>query len=280
MPAIWDKQWGFIRAARGAAVVPGEWGGRMRPGSTERDWALAFAVYQRARGLTDSFFWCLNPNSGDTGGLLADDWSGPGEDEAWKLALLAYVNPNPTRFAADGTVVERGGGAAYAPTDKIPPALLAGARGAPPPPRSEADCRAALGGACALGGGGGGGAAVAAAAAPPPSAAPVTVATHPAGLRLAVAVTKTWPAGGRTAHQADVIIVNEGAAPVADVVFDVPAAVVEQSWNCDRRGDDGGRASFSLPEWCTANGGLAPGAEVKAGGVFFEAAPAWRVRPA
>ena len=48
------------------------------------------------------------------------------------VALLAYVNPNPTRFAADGTVVERGGGAAYAPTDKIPPALLAGARGAPP----------------------------------------------------------------------------------------------------------------------------------------------------
>src|SRR5438270_6139184 len=31
-------------------------------------------VYIRAHGLSYTF-WCVNPNSGDTGGLLEDDWT-------------------------------------------------------------------------------------------------------------------------------------------------------------------------------------------------------------
>jgi endoglucanase len=41
-------------------------------------------VYIRAHGLSYTF-WCLNPNSGDTGGLLANNWT---TVNAAKMALL------------------------------------------------------------------------------------------------------------------------------------------------------------------------------------------------
>jgi endoglucanase len=278
MPDIWTRQWAHpvLCGCEGGpgegvpAIVPGEWGGRFEAGSLERTWALAFAQWQRETGLTDSFFWCLNPNSGDTGGLLSDDWQRP---EEWKLALLAAINPAPTRFGPDGSVVDPGGGAAYAqPVGPLPAALTAGVDMTP------------------RGGNGGGGPGPSAAPAPapaptqppPPPAAGVGLeasATHPSGLRLTSRVTSSWAAGPRTAYQMDVTITNEGGAPVPDVVWAVEGdpGLVEQAWNCERAA---GGASFSLPAWCVQNGGLGPGASVTAGGVFFDAQPAWTVRPA
>jgi len=280
MPDIWTRQWAHPvlcgceggRPGEGVpAIVPGEWGGRFEAGSLERAWALAFAQWQRETGLTDSFFWCLNPNSGDTGGLLTDDWASPQE---WKLALLAAINPAPTRFGRDGGVVEAGGGAPYArPVRPLPASLTAGVDMAP------------------RGGAGGGGppatAAAPAAAAAPPSAPAAGVgleaaASHPSGLTLTSRVTSSWAGpGGRPAYQMDVTITNGGTAQARDVAWSLPdPALVDQAWNCERAAGGGGGASFSLPAWCLQAGGLAPGASVTAGGVFFEAQPAWSVRPA
>ena len=44
--------------------------------------------------MTDAFFWCVNPDSGDTGGLLNNDWMTPDNN---KLALLQKLVPNPTK---------------------------------------------------------------------------------------------------------------------------------------------------------------------------------------
>lgn len=45
---------------------------------------------------------CLNPNSGDTGGILDDDWTTPKAD---KLGILHDIQPQPSRvtWAEDGT---------------------------------------------------------------------------------------------------------------------------------------------------------------------------------
>ena len=45
--------------------------------------------------MTDSFFWCINPNSGDTGGLLLGDWVTP---DATKLAIVNSALPDPTNI--------------------------------------------------------------------------------------------------------------------------------------------------------------------------------------
>lgn len=45
--------------------------------------------------MTDNFFWCVNPNSGDTGGLLNYDWMTP---DTKKLEFLATLVSNPTKI--------------------------------------------------------------------------------------------------------------------------------------------------------------------------------------
>ena len=64
----WNAHFGYIRDLRGPAVVIGEWGGFLSGSSAV--WLNAFASYLSNKSMTDTFFWCLNPNSGDTGGLL------------------------------------------------------------------------------------------------------------------------------------------------------------------------------------------------------------------
>jgi len=93
MKAIWDDHFGYIRDMQGPAVVLGEWGGALS--GKNGVWMNALVDYLLQKDMTDQFFWCLNPNSGDTGGLVLDDWITPDQG---KLNLLARLVPNPTRF--------------------------------------------------------------------------------------------------------------------------------------------------------------------------------------
>ena len=91
MPAIWDTHFGHLRDA-GAAVVFGELGGwyddDVQEGSVA--WLDALVAYMVGRDMRSFFYWCLNPNSVDTGGLLAEDWVTP---EQAKLQALAPLLP-------------------------------------------------------------------------------------------------------------------------------------------------------------------------------------------
>jgi endoglucanase len=67
MEPIWDRHFGFVvKNALGPAVCPGEWGGKAAAGSKDQAWLRAMADYF-ARNQIDSFYWCLNPDSADTG---------------------------------------------------------------------------------------------------------------------------------------------------------------------------------------------------------------------
>jgi aryl-phospho-beta-D-glucosidase BglC (GH1 family) len=50
----------------GPAICFGEWGGWGGEGP-DRVWQDALASWMTENDVTDSFYWCLNPNSGDTG---------------------------------------------------------------------------------------------------------------------------------------------------------------------------------------------------------------------
>ena len=70
LPAIWDDQWGFAATTTGRAVVIGEWGGEISADPTMKVWADELIEYMKARCLTNNFYWSLNPDSDQTGGLL------------------------------------------------------------------------------------------------------------------------------------------------------------------------------------------------------------------
>ncbi|WNI20547.1 cellulase family glycosylhydrolase [Streptomyces sp. ITFR-16] len=79
MPGIWDKYWGYIFKQDIAPVWVGEFGTTLQS-TTDQKWLKALADYLRptAQYGGDSFswtFWSWNPNSGDTGGILKDDWT-------------------------------------------------------------------------------------------------------------------------------------------------------------------------------------------------------------
>ncbi len=88
MPAIWDEHFGHLAASH--PVVPGEFGGR----NTGRDaiWQEAFVDYMIASDMQSFFYWSLNPNSGDTGGILLDDWISIDEGKMQTLAPLMALS--------------------------------------------------------------------------------------------------------------------------------------------------------------------------------------------
>jgi len=100
MPAIWDTHYGFVPSLTGNAMVIGEWGGAVS--GQNGLWMNAFVDYLLAKGATDTFFWCLNPDSGDTGGLLDNDWKTP---DTAKLNLLKRLVPSPTIITQENSQI-------------------------------------------------------------------------------------------------------------------------------------------------------------------------------
>lgn len=79
MPGVWDKYWGYLFKQNIAPVWVGEFGTTLQS-AVDQKWLAALADYLRPTSAygADSFqwtYWSLNPNSGDTGGILKDDWT-------------------------------------------------------------------------------------------------------------------------------------------------------------------------------------------------------------
>lgn len=74
MTSIWDQYWGYISKENIAPLLMGEFGGRsVDTASVEGKWQNKLVDYIKENDLYWTY-WSFNPNSGDTGGLLLDDW--------------------------------------------------------------------------------------------------------------------------------------------------------------------------------------------------------------
>jgi endoglucanase len=73
LPAIWDAHWGYLAKEQLAPVVLGEFGGRSVGDDADGIWQRALMDYAQRTGV-GWLNWSFNPDSGDTGGLLGDDW--------------------------------------------------------------------------------------------------------------------------------------------------------------------------------------------------------------
>lgn len=75
MEAIWDDAFGYIAKENIAPLLVGEFGISSMDSYEGRAgvWLKKFVAYMAANFFSWTF-WALNPNSGDTGGMLANDW--------------------------------------------------------------------------------------------------------------------------------------------------------------------------------------------------------------
>ena len=74
LPRVWRDHWAYLQEEGIAPVLLGEFGGRsLEETDDEGVWQRSLLEYLHKTGVS-YFTWSLNPNSGDTGGLLNDDW--------------------------------------------------------------------------------------------------------------------------------------------------------------------------------------------------------------
>src|SRR5690606_37962169 len=74
LPAVWDRHWGYLQKEGIAPVVLGELGGRSAGDDPDGLWHRAIIRYLEEHEI-GYVVWALNPNSYDTGGVLAEDWA-------------------------------------------------------------------------------------------------------------------------------------------------------------------------------------------------------------
>jgi hypothetical protein len=68
----WYDTWAYIDDQGIAPLLIGEWGGHMDKGRNQK-WMELLRDYMIEKRINHTF-WCINPNSGDTGGLIGNDW--------------------------------------------------------------------------------------------------------------------------------------------------------------------------------------------------------------
>ncbi|NUT33744.1 MAG: cellulase family glycosylhydrolase, partial [Hamadaea sp.] len=83
---VWRPNWLYIHENGTAPLLIGEWGGRLGQDARQDKWMTALRDLIVENGLHQTF-WVLNPNSGDTGGLLLDDW------KTWDETKYALLKP-------------------------------------------------------------------------------------------------------------------------------------------------------------------------------------------
>ena len=84
LPSVWQQHWAYLQRNGTAPLLLGEFGGRSVGQDAEGIWQRTLLAYLQKNGMSYTY-WALNPDSGDTGGLLQDNWTTLNQE---KLDLL------------------------------------------------------------------------------------------------------------------------------------------------------------------------------------------------
>jgi len=91
MPAIWDKYWGYLYKQNIAPLMMGEFGSTLA-NPVDKVWLQNLMRYTGTGAGGMSFtYWAWNPNSGDTGGIVQDDWVTVNQEK--QSILQPYLSP-------------------------------------------------------------------------------------------------------------------------------------------------------------------------------------------
>lgn len=122
LPAVWDAHWGFLFRTGAAPVLLGEFGSKLATAADEA-WYAKLVDYLRGdldgdgtvdlprghQGISWTY-WSWNPNSGDTGGILADDWTTVNTAKLTPLKAVQFQLPAAMSRSTSGRDIPRGAG--------------------------------------------------------------------------------------------------------------------------------------------------------------------------
>lgn len=96
------KWFGSLKDRFDNVIILGEAGGFFT--GEDMLWHFRYANYLKTIHQTSTFYWSLNPNSGDTRGILNDDWT---TYNVAKLHFLKDLQPAPTKIRIDSRLLRR-----------------------------------------------------------------------------------------------------------------------------------------------------------------------------
>ena len=168
LETLWNSHWAYLKLNGTAPVLIGEFGGRSVGNDAEGIWQRRLVSYLQSNGF-DYTYWCWNPNSGDTGGVLEDNWTtlnpaklailqayqwpplgSPEPAVAAQAIIAAFDGPSPSPpaptapVAPPSTSVAAGPGGTFAiggPFDPDPNHVLLGAGGPSDPDPAHRQAR-------------------------------------------------------------------------------------------------------------------------------------------
>ncbi|MEU4745648.1 cellulase family glycosylhydrolase [Actinosynnema sp. NPDC023658] len=91
LPAVWDRYWGYLYKNNTAPLMMGEFGSTLA-NPKDKVWLENLMAYtgKGVNGISFTY-WAWNPNSGDTGGIVGDDWTTV--NQAKQSILQPYLIP-------------------------------------------------------------------------------------------------------------------------------------------------------------------------------------------
>jgi len=136
LPPLWNATWGYLRQQKIAPVLLGEFGSRLDD-TSDQQWFSTMLNYlgSTAADGADDFswtWWSWNPNSGDTGGILADDWLTVNTNKDTPLNAIKMpitsASPTPTMSSTSTPT------STPTVTPSGPPTITPTTTATPPPP--------------------------------------------------------------------------------------------------------------------------------------------------
>ncbi|MBM4073908.1 MAG: glycoside hydrolase family 5 protein [Planctomycetes bacterium] len=99
LPAVWDQYWGYLYRQNIAPVWVGEFGSKLEI-SSDQQWYQQITAYLAdtsgapagGQGINWTW-WAWNPDSGDTGGILKDDWKTVNQNKIQRLVPIEFTMP-------------------------------------------------------------------------------------------------------------------------------------------------------------------------------------------
>jgi endoglucanase len=109
LPAIWDKHWGYLQKNGIAPVFMGEFGGPSMGQDAEGVWQRTLVSYLHTQNISYAY-WAWNADSGDTGGILNNDWTTINQSKvdvlsAYQWPLLDKPHSNPSNPCGNPTAI-------------------------------------------------------------------------------------------------------------------------------------------------------------------------------
>ena len=113
LPGVWDAHWGYLARTNVAPVWLGEFGTKLLT-TSDQQWLTALTQYLgTGSGGINWTFWSWNPDSGDTGGILNDDWTTVNTQKQSYLTPIQFAlggsgaTATPTRTAVPNATATR-----------------------------------------------------------------------------------------------------------------------------------------------------------------------------